>query len=277
MNTSHTAAAEPRARFRDLLAAEWMKLWSLRSTPWAFAVGALVILGINLNATLADYTSYPQLPVLAKDLFVPIWAIRDACTVGAAMVLMLAAGSIGALTVVGEYGSGEIRTTFAAVPDRRAVMAAKAAVVTAVMLVYGTVVAAVSFWVTQAVFSGRGIGLSIGYDGAPRAVAACALLAPVCALAGMALGALVRHTATTIVTLTFVLLLLPTLVNERDRWTAILLHALPRGAWDRLTELGVSPVPVVHPWTTGGAWTVYVVWAVVSAAVTVVAVHRRDV
>jgi hypothetical protein len=28
------AGAEPRARFRDLVAAEWIKLWSLRSTFW---------------------------------------------------------------------------------------------------------------------------------------------------------------------------------------------------------------------------------------------------
>ena len=43
-------AAEPRARFRDLLAAEWLKFWSLRSTPWSFVISALVILGLNAGA-----------------------------------------------------------------------------------------------------------------------------------------------------------------------------------------------------------------------------------
>ncbi|MFF3686085.1 hypothetical protein [Streptomyces sp. NPDC002187] len=57
------------------------------------------------------------------------------------MVLILATGSIGALTVVGEYSTGQIRTTFAAVPARRSVVAAKVAVVTAVMLVHCAVVA----------------------------------------------------------------------------------------------------------------------------------------
>ncbi|GGT24189.1 hypothetical protein GCM10010222_77720 [Streptomyces tanashiensis] len=223
------------ARFRDLLAAEWMKLWSLRSTPWAFAVGAVAALGVNLNATLADHRNYPDYPYGIKELFVPIWAMRDAFTLGGAMVFTLATGSIGAL------------------------------------------VAGVSFAATQAVLDDRGVGMAIGDAGVLRAVAASALLAPVCALAGFGLGALLRHTATTIVSLTGVLLLLPALMDERDRWGATFLHALPQGAWKRLTEVGVSPVPVDHPWTAGGAWTVYAAWAAVAVTVAFVAVGRRDV
>jgi hypothetical protein len=33
---------------------------------------------------------------------------------------------------------------------------------------------------------------------------------------------------------------------------------------------------VPHPWWTGGAWTVYAVWALAAAAVAVTVVHRRD-
>ncbi|WP_327418736.1 ABC transporter permease subunit [Streptomyces sp. NBC_01233] len=265
-----------RVRFRDLLAAEWIKLWSLRSTPWAFGISALAVIGINVNAAIADYNNYPNYPQGAKDLFVPIWAMRDAFTLGAGMVLMLAAGSIGALTLVGEYSTGQIRTTFAAVPARRSVVAAKMAVVTAVMLVYGAFVSAVSFAATQAILSGRHVGLPLDYPGALRATAASALLAPVCALVGMGLGALLRHTATTIVTLTGVLLLLPSLINDRNAWSAALLHALPRGAWDRLTEVGDSPVPVLYPATITGAWIVYAAWPLAAAAIAAVVVHRRD-
>ncbi|AXG81469.1 ABC transporter permease [Streptomyces paludis] len=276
MTGPRTAVAEPRARFRDLLAAEWMKLWSLRSTPWALAVGALIIIGINVNATIADYTNWPRYPEGIRTSYVPSWSIRNAFTDGSGLALMLITGSIGALTIVGEYGTGQLRTTFAAVPARRSVVAAKTAVVTAVMVAYGTAVAAFSFWVSQAILSGRDIGLSIGYPGALRAVVGSALLAPVCALVGMGIGAIVRHTAATVVTLTFVLLLLPSLFNERNHWTATVLHALPQGAWERLTQLGVPPVHVPYPWTLTGAWTVYGLWALVAVVVTVVAVHRRD-
>ncbi|MFE1500603.1 ABC transporter permease, partial [Streptomyces albidoflavus] len=175
------------------------------------------------------------------------------------------------------YGTGQIRTTFVAVPDRRAVTAAKTLVLAGVMLGYGTLVAGVSFAATQAVLSGRDVGMSIAYPGAAAAVTASALLAPVCALGGFGLGGLVRHTAATIVTLTGVLLLLPALVDGDSRWSAVFLHALPQSAWKRLTEVGESPVPVEYPWTTGGAWTVYAVWSIAAVAVALVAVRRRDV
>ncbi|MEU3372470.1 hypothetical protein ABZ734_18615 [Streptomyces sp. NPDC006660] len=170
-------AAEPHARFHDLLAAEWIKLWSLRSVSWALGISALAVIAINISSAVADYNNWPTYNEGIRALFVPIWAMRDAFTAGACMVLILATGSIGALTLVGEYSTGQIRTTFAAVPARRSVVAAKMAVVSAVMLGYGTVVAGTSFGVTQALLSGRGIGLSLDHPGALRAVAASALLA----------------------------------------------------------------------------------------------------
>jgi ABC-2 type transport system permease protein len=93
-------------------------------------------------------------------------------------ILMLVAGCIGAIMLFGEYSSGLIRTTFAAVPARRSVIAAKAVVVAAVMLTFGTVVSAASSGLTQAIYDGQRIGLSITAPGALRAVTASALLAP---------------------------------------------------------------------------------------------------
>ncbi|MFF3323540.1 hypothetical protein [Streptomyces sp. NPDC002889] len=87
----------PRTHFRDLLAAEWIKLWSLRSSSWAFGASALVVIGINISAAVADYNNWPTYNEGIRALFVPIWAMRDAFTIGASMVLILATGSIGAL------------------------------------------------------------------------------------------------------------------------------------------------------------------------------------
>ncbi|WP_405801335.1 ABC transporter permease [Streptomyces sp. NBC_01506] len=283
--TTETTPAHPelhpeprprRPRFHDLIAAEWIKLWSLRSTPWAFAVSTLLVVAINANAAVADYHNWPGYPEGIRELFVPIWAMRDAFTIGGAMVLMLAAASIGALTVVGEYSTGQIRTTFAAVPARRSVLAAKTVVVTAVTTVFGAVAAVTSFAVTQAILSGRNVGLPFDYPEAARVMLASALLAPVCALIGMAFGALIRHTATTIVTLTLLLLVLPSLLNERRHATASLLHALPQGAWAELVTVGDSPVPETYPTTIAGTWLVYGIWALVAVTVTVLFAHHRD-
>jgi hypothetical protein len=125
---------------------------------------------------------------------------------------MVVTGSVGAIAVSGEYTSGLIRTTFAAVPDRRAMTAAKVTVMAVVMSALGAVVAGTSFGVTQAILRDHR-GLSLGAPGALRAVAASALLAPLCALVGMALGAVVRHAAGTVVTVVGVLLLFPTLFH----------------------------------------------------------------
>ncbi|MGW2827892.1 ABC transporter permease [Streptomyces sp. NPDC001286] len=275
-----TALALPPARFTDLLAAEWIKLRSLRSTYWALGSSALALVGFNANAARADYSNYPHYsgPVLRDFVY---WALRDAFTQGAALMLVLAAASIGAIAVVGEYATGLIRTTFTAVPDRRALMTAKVAVVTAVMTVYGGVVAGASYAVTQAILDGRGQGVPIGHPGAWRVVAASALLAPVSALVGMGLGAVVRHSATTMVLTTFVLLLLPSFVTERYHWTACVRNALPFNAWVRLVDIGYGTHPYTlvdrYPATVAGAWVVLAVWAGVSAVLTVVVVDRRDV
>ncbi|MFE6027380.1 ABC transporter permease [Streptomyces niveus] len=271
-----TVPGGPRARFHHLIAAEWTKMWSLRSTPWAFAVSVLLVVAINTNAAVADYHNWPNYPEGIRQLFVPIWAMRDAFTIGGAMVLMLAAASIGALTLVGEYSTGQIRTTFAAVPARRSVLAAKTVVVTAVTTALGAVAAVTSFAVTQAILSGHHVGLPFGYPGAARVMAASALLAPVCALVGLGLAALIRHTATTIVSLTLLLLVLPSLLNEGRYATASLLHALPQGAWAELVTVGDSPVPVAYPTTIAGSWLVYGLWALVAVVIAAVAVHHRD-
>ena len=266
---------EPRARFRDLVAAEWIKLWSLRSTAWAFVISALAVVGFNVGTAYDTYRYWSMQDSRTRGEFV-----RDgiplsiAFTGNAAMILMLALSAIGATAIVGEYRTGLIRTTFTAVPARRSVMAAKVCVVTAVTTVFGAVVSMTSFALTQAVLSGRHVGVPIDHPGAQRVVVASALLAPVCALLGMALGAVVRHSAATMTANVVILMLLPLVFSEDRYWAAVVDHTLPATAWNRLVDVGHHPV--AHPWTLTGAWTVYAAWAVVAAAVAVVSVQRRD-
>ncbi|MCX4668317.1 ABC transporter permease [Streptomyces sp. NBC_01381] len=268
------------ARFRDLIAAEWIKLWSLRSTYWVLGVGALVVIGINVNSAQSNADRLAHLPPPPDGLephmrFDPL---HTAFVDPAWQILMVVAGSVGAIAVFGEYTSGLVRTTFTAVPDRRAVVAAKAAVMTAVMLVLGAVVAAVSFGATQAVLRDHG-GLSAGDPGALRAVVASALLAPLCALVGMAVGALVRHATGTVVTTLVTLILLPALFQgETHRWVKEIGNAMPLSAWQALVENpAIGFPPDTYPVSVAEAWLVFGAWPLLAVAVTVVAVHRRDV
>lgn len=274
-SASVVAVAEPGPRFRDLVAAEWIKLWSLRSTAWVFLLSALSVLAFNGGTAYDTYRYWSEQNGSDRADFIRDGIpLLEAFTSNGTLVYMLAVGAAGALPVVGEYGSGLIRTTFTAVPDRSSVMAAKVTVITAVTTAFGAALSVTSFALTQAILSGRDAGIGISHPGALRAVVASALLAPVCALVGMALGALVRHGATTMVTLFAVLLLLPVVLTDGRHWSATLSHALPLKAWDRLAQPGGPPE--LYPWTNTGAWTVYGAWALAAAAVAVTAVRHRD-
>lgn len=269
------SVVEPRARFRDLVASEWLKLWSLRSTGWSLLLSALAVVAFNAGTAWDHYRYWFQYDAEGRADFVKHdMALWDAFTGNAQMVLILCTAAMGAVAVVGEYGSGMIRTTFAAVPARSSVMSAKVLVVAAVQTLFGAVVAAGSFWSTQAILDVRGAGLPITHPGALRIVVASALLAPVCALVGMALGALLRQSAISIVGSVVLLLLLPSVLSDRRHFTAVLAHATPLHAWRRLVPAGFGEV--LYPWTTGAAWLVYALWALGAAVVTVLAVRRRD-
>jgi ABC-2 type transport system permease protein len=75
------------------------------------------------------------------------------------------------------------------------VLAAKAAVIGALTLVAGEVVAFASFALVQAVLSGKHLSVSLSRPGVPGAVLADGLLLFVVATMGVGLGAIVRHTA----------------------------------------------------------------------------------
>ncbi|MFJ8751661.1 ABC transporter permease subunit [Streptomyces sp. NPDC102441] len=260
------------ARFRDLVAAEWIKHRSLRSTWIAYGATALAVVGFNAGVAYDTYSHW--VPGDRVSFVRDGISLQEAFTSNAAVLMALALSAIGALVIVGEYSTGTNRMTFAAVPARRSVMAAKAVVVTVVTTVFGTVVAGVSFAVTQAVLDLRDAGVSIGDPGAFRVVLASALLAPVCGLAGLALGAVIRHTASTMVTSVVVLLVLPLFLADGRHWSAVAGHALPYRAWLRLVDVGYSPP--AFPWTVGGAWMVYAVWACAACAVAVTSVQVRD-
>jgi hypothetical protein len=254
-----------RARFRDLLAAEWIKLWSLRSTYGALALITVSAVLFSARAALGDHHNWPDYPPGRRDAFPEEgW-----------LFVVLAAGAVGAVMIAGEYASGQIRTTFLAVPHRRAVVAAKVTVLAAVMLAVGAVAASASFWVSQTILADRDAGASIGDPGALRAVVASTLLLPVCALLGLGVGALVRHTAPAIVVTTTLLLLAPLAFDIDRRWTAAIHNALPVSAWERLVG-NPYVLPNLHVATVPGSWAVYAAWPVAAALLAAVVVHRRE-
>ncbi|MFJ4187383.1 ABC transporter permease [Kitasatospora sp. NPDC089509] len=274
------AAVEPAPRFTDLLAAEWIKLRSLRSTYWVLALASLVAIAVNINAVHSDltYIDHPpaRLPGFPPFRYDPLYhGLSDiACYLTA-----IAAGSLGAITVFGEYTTGLIRTTFAAVPDRRGVIAAKVLLIGGITALAGAVVSAVSFFATNAMLASRHVGLSITEGVSLRAVLAYAAIVPVCALIGMALGALLRHATASIVSLVLLFFILPLMFGgDRYRWLHEIGSHLPLSTVGRLTYNPDSST-TTSKWAPSvlDSWITMGVWAAVAVAVTVVVVRRRDV
>ncbi|MFF4284458.1 ABC transporter permease [Streptomyces sp. NPDC001633] len=264
-----TPVTAPPVRFRDLLASEWLKIRSLRSTPWTIALTVLFILGSTTVATLAD-----QAVGSGPADFRPF----DAYPPAGYWTLMLVASSMGALTVVSEYSSGLIRTTTVAVPARGSVVLAKAAVTAALWTAIGAAVSTGCSLVSQALLNGRHAGVPITHPGVFRPLVATALLAPVCALVGLGLGVLLRHAAATMVTSVFALLMLPTMFSDSNRWSADVKHAMVSAAWNRLIEnWEPDPNSLGYSATVPGSWIVYALWPLITIALAVFVVRRRDV
>nr|BFD94151.1 hypothetical protein KitaXyl93_55110 [Kitasatospora sp. Xyl93] len=265
---------EPRARFGDLFAAEWIKLWSLRSTPWAFLATAALVLTSTVSIALGDVDEYARAGEPQRELFRTLGPLAEAFPYGAATMLIIGAGAIGAITVLGEYTSGMIRTTFTAVPARSSVMAAKLAVVAVATTLFGAGVALASYGAAQVVLSRQDLAVGLGHPGILRLIVASALLAPIAALVGMAVAAVVRHSVITMVATVALLFVLPSLLNDRSHLSVSLLHMTVMQAWDRIGH-GQSPASE-WPWTDGGAALVLVVWALAAATLAAFSANRRD-
>src|SRR5260370_39422418 len=130
--------------------------------------------------------------------------------------------------MTGECSSGLIRTTFAAVPPRGAVLAAKAAVVAVVTFAVGLVTALASFAAGQAIFSRQHIGLSLGHPGAVRAIIAAALFLAAVSLTGLALGVLIRNAAGAVAGVVVLLFLGPAFLHGTRPWVLDIRHRPPR-------------------------------------------------
>ncbi len=182
------AVPSPAARARDVLAFEWTKLRSVRSNYWTLLIAAAVTIGVTVIVA-HSFASTPGAPPGG-----PMTPLTESF-LGYAEYTVLPVSILGVLAFTSEHATGLIRTTYTAVPRRRAVLAAKAAVVGAAALIAGELLALATFLLTQAILSGRHRGIPLSHPGVPGAVAAAGLLLPVCAMTGLGLGAIVRHTA----------------------------------------------------------------------------------
>jgi ABC-2 type transport system permease protein len=253
-----------RARLTDLCTAEWIKFWSLRSTPIA------LVLGVALSLYLAGHNSVDGVLPLGGSRG-PTNPERAAFDGFSWLPAMIGAGLVGAQATVGEYTTGLIRTTFAAVPDRRRIGAAKITVIAAITGTAALVIGAGGLTLAVVIIHGPN---PVGAQPV-RAIWSSFLLLPVCALAGMAIGTLLRHPAGSAAVVCSLFGFAPVMLRpDGNPWATGAANAMPYYAWGRLTAAGSGATGTM---TVAVAWTTLAAWAIAAIVITILALDRRDV
>jgi ABC-2 type transport system permease protein len=187
--TTVPLARPRRYGFRHVATMEWIKLRSMRSTFWLLVIAAVAMVGIGV-AVLSVYRSHVPRPGAAQ-------MVNDGL-IGVVLGQLLV-GFLGILIMTTEYSSGMIRATLAAVPNRRLVLAAKAAVFGAVGFLFGEAVSFATFFASQAALSGSPVPRSALTDpGVARTVALTGGYLGLIGLIGLGLGAILRHPGATV-------------------------------------------------------------------------------
>jgi ABC-2 type transport system permease protein len=262
--SARTPVPSLAVRALDLLASEWTKFRSVRSTYWSLLVAVVTPIAVSALVAFA-FAHQPASAGPPPDPLLPeVLSLEYA---------VIAVSVMGVLAFSTEYSTGLIRMTFAATPRRRAVLAAKAVVLGTVTLAAGELVAFVSFFLVQAVLAGHHQGVSLSRPGVPGAVLAAGLLLCVCALLGLALGAIIRHTAGGIAA-TIAVIVLPGIVA--------LLPPPWRGRLGGFTLVEAArQVTALHPaanlFSPALSLLVVLAWPAAGLAAAAVLITRRDV
>jgi ABC-2 type transport system permease protein len=260
-------AAPPGVTPPRVAKAEWIKFRSLRST-W-FSLGAALIIASGLGVLVA-YLRGNDLAAhggFAKDMdFVRL-------SLSGTLLAQLAVGVLGVLMITGEYSTGMIRASLAAVPHRTPVLVAKAVVLGLAAFVVGTVSSQIAFTGGQAALSAHHYGVSISSPGALRAVIGGGLFLALVALLGLGCGFAVRSTGGALATLFGLLLVLPLLVQALPTsWQDDISKFLPFNAGTAAMET-IQRSDSLSPWAGIG---VLALWVAVALSIGLVLLRRRD-
>jgi ABC-2 type transport system permease protein len=253
------------------LRAEWTKLRTLTGTIWLLL--AVVALTVALSALAASGTSCPAAGCNQDPAKVSLTGIQF----GQAAVAILAV-----LAISGEYSSGMIGVTLMAMPRRAAVLAAKAAVVSGLVLAAGTVAVLASLLVGRLVLPGNGFTAAHGFqalslaDGPVlRAAAGSVLYLGLIALLSLGVATVTRDSATAIGVVLALLYLFPIIaaVVADARWYRHLQQIGPMTAGLAVQATTGLKSLAIGPWAGLG---VLAAWAAGALLAGTLLLHLRD-
>jgi len=234
-----TQAATGRPAYRVTTArvvrAEWAKFWSLRSSWITLGVALVFILAFGL---IRDW----RYTVMMNAGHVHDPEVLGANAVGLSLFGLnfgqLAVGVLGVLVTAGEYSTGMIRSTLAAVPRRLPVLWSKSLIFGGVAFLLGLTGAVAAFGIGTGILSGSKAALGFGDAGVVRALIMAGAYLALIGVSGAALGAVLRSVAGGIAVLLGTLLLVPGLMELLPTsWQNNVSQYLPSHAGDSMYAL----------------------------------------
>jgi ABC-2 type transport system permease protein len=267
-------AVPARLTFLGVLRGEWTKLLSLRSTWWALAATVVLITGVSLavawslDAMAADPVTAPGLTRLNGAELVS----------GGFQIGMLTIAVLGALLITGEYSTGMIRSTLAAVPTRVPVLAAKAIALGVLTVAVATVSIAVSYLVTMPQLAKYDLVPALGDARTWQVFGGTVYFLLAAALFSLGVGTLLRSSAGAITVALSVLLLLPGVLSFISLdWVKTVAGYLPLPASGAFLGSGGDPTSSgANELTAGTGLLVIAAYAVLPLVAAAVVLRRRD-
>jgi len=251
-----TITQAPRARFGQLLLAEWTKLRSVRSTIWSLIAFVVVSVGLTSLITwlIAENWNQANAADRAATVADPVATILGTGLYFGQLVICV----LGVLAISAEYSTGTIRASLLAVPRRLPMLAAKGVVLALLVLVVGELVALGSFFAGAALLDEHA-PVALSDPGVARAVTGAGLYLAVLGLFSMAVGALLRHTAGAVAAIMGIVFVLPIIANFLPgSWGQHVYNYLPSVSGAMLAQARQAADQVLSPWQGFGvccAWT----------------------
>ncbi|SDJ37123.1 ABC-2 family transporter protein [Frankineae bacterium MT45] len=260
---SDRAQAQPVTLGR-VLNSEWIKFRTLRST---LAVLFTAIGGMLLIAVVVGYNTRRITFDIHPDDIVPSSVLQGY------YLAQLLIGALGVLFVTGEYSTGMIRSTFAAVPQRVPVVWAKLGVFVVISLVTMVITSLVAFLASEAIIGHYRTGYSLSDPGVLRVVVGTGVYLTLIGVIGMMLGWIVRSTPGALVAYIATILVLPVLFgNGLGSWGRHIARYLPSEAGGSFVSSLRDPSSLT-PWR---GLAVMAIWTIVAIVAGALLLRRRD-
>nr|WP_042195146.1 hypothetical protein [Kibdelosporangium sp. MJ126-NF4]CEL21721.1 putative integral membrane protein [Kibdelosporangium sp. MJ126-NF4]CTQ92502.1 putative integral membrane protein [Kibdelosporangium sp. MJ126-NF4] len=208
---------------RGAIAAEWTKLFSVRSTWWYLGVGG------GLALAFCHISAYDSTPPSAPGV------VSRAVFYVAQFPVVIVSTTF----ITSEYSTGSIRSTVQWIPARHRLLTAKAATLTAALAAYGALLAVGGILVSLPVLAtefGRPTTFGSSVSGVVAVAAYLALLGLLC----LGLGTALRSAAGVIMAMFLILLLVPLGVLVIAKDSTVLDYFPGFAGVNAMTESGIS-------------------------------------